>query len=93
MNQPSDRGNAPFIGWTDDADADGELREIYEQWKRDNPGRDSFPGILKCFSARPDFLRQVMDFSDGLHFAEGYLNRRTKEMIATWVSALNVCRY
>jgi hypothetical protein len=34
-----------------------------------------------------------MEFSYGLHFADGHLDRRTKEMIATWVSALNACRY
>jgi hypothetical protein len=27
------------------------------------------------------------------HFSDGYLDRRTKEMIATYVSAINKCKY
>lgn len=83
----------PFISWTEANDADGELAELYAQWKQANPGRADIPGILKCFSARPDFLRQVMEFSNSLHFSDGLLDRRTKEMIATLVSALNQCPY
>ena len=81
------------IRWVEDEDAQGELAEIYAGWKAANPGRERFPDILKCFSLRPDFLRQVIDFSYGLHFRDGHLTRQTKEMIATYVSALNRCRY
>jgi hypothetical protein len=35
----------------------------------------------------------VMTFSYRVHFSEGHLSRRIKEMIATYVSALNECRY
>ena len=58
-----------------------------------NPGRTEIPGILKCFSQRPDFLRDVMESSYRVHFSEGHLTRRVKEMIATYVSALNQCPY
>ena len=51
------------------------------------------PGILKCLSLRPDLLRGMIDVSDRVHFAEGHLSRRIKEMIATYVSALNACPY
>jgi alkylhydroperoxidase family enzyme len=51
------------------------------------------PGILKCFSHRPDFLRDVMSFGNTIHFSEGHLTRRTKEAIASWVSWLNRCPY
>jgi alkylhydroperoxidase/carboxymuconolactone decarboxylase family protein YurZ len=51
------------------------------------------PGILKCFGARPDFLREVMRFSNTVHFSEGHLSRRYKEMIASYVSYLNRCPY
>jgi hypothetical protein len=45
-------------------------------------------------SARvPDFLQDVIDFSQHVHFSDGHLNRRTKEMIATYVSGLNRCPY
>jgi alkylhydroperoxidase family enzyme len=83
----------PFIEWIDDDDARGELAELYRQYRAANPQRDRVPGILKCFSHRPDFLRRVMQFSNELHFSDGHLNRRTKELIASLVSALNQCPY
>jgi alkylhydroperoxidase family enzyme len=74
------------------AEATGLLAEVYEAWRKKS-GRQSVPGILQCFSLRPDFLRQVIEFSDTVHFSEGHLSRRHKEMIATYVSALNQCDY
>jgi hypothetical protein len=76
----------------EDADASVEIAEVYSTWKA-KTGRHLMPGILKCFSARPDFLKQVIEFSDNIHFSEGHLSRRHKEMIATYVSALNRCPY
>ncbi len=83
----------PRIRWIDEQHASGELAEIYRQWFDHNPGRPEIPGILKSFSQRPDFLRDVMEFSYRVHFSEGHLTRRVKEMIATYVSALNQCPY
>ena len=83
----------PFIEWFDEKQATGELAEVYREWFSHNPHRPEIPGILKCFSQRPDFLRDVMAFSYRVHFSHGHLDRRTKEMIATYVSALNKCRY
>jgi hypothetical protein len=76
----------------EDAEATHSVAEVYNEWKA-KTGRQLMPGILKCFSARPDFLRQVIDFSNNVHFSEGHLSRRHKEMIATYVSALNHCPY
>jgi len=83
----------PFINWIDDEEATGEVAEIYSAWKSANPGRDRMPDILKCFSQRPDFLRALIGFTYPLHFSDGHLTRRQKEMIATYVSALNQCLY
>ncbi len=83
----------PLIHWFEDDEATGELAKIYAEWKQANPGRDRLPGILKCFSPRPDFLRAVIQFSHSLHFSDGFLRRRQKEMIATLVSGLNQCPY
>lgn len=83
----------PRIAWVEDDQASGELAEIYETWREQNPDRDDVPEILKCFSARPDFLAPVMQASYGLHFTDGHLDRRQKEAIATYVSALNQCEY
>lgn len=80
------------IALIEDADATGDVAKVYEQWRKQS-GRQQMPGILKCFSHRPDFLREVMSFSNTVHFSEGHLNRRTKEAIASWVSWLNRCPY
>src|SRR6202161_4496349 len=76
----------------EDRDATGEVAQVYDEW-RAKSGRQQMPGILKCFSHRPDFLREVMRFSDTVHFSAGHLDRRTKETIASWVSWLNRCPY
>ena len=80
------------IEFVEDADATGEVARVYDEW-RAKSGRQEMPGILKCFSHRPDFLRDVMKFGDTVHFSEGHLTRKTKEAIASWVSYLNRCPY
>lgn len=75
-----------------DAEATGDTAVAYDEW-RAKSGRAQMPGILKCFGQRPDFLRQVMEFSNTIHFSEGHLSRRYKEMIASYVSYLNRCPY
>ena len=82
----------PKIHIIEDADATGETLAAYDYW-RTGSGRTQVPGIIKCFGARPDFLRQVVDFSNTIHFSEGHLQRRHKEMIASYVSYLNRCPY
>jgi alkylhydroperoxidase family enzyme len=80
------------IGIIEDADATGEVAQVYDEWRAQS-GRQNMPGILKCFSHRPDFLRDVLSFGNTVHFSEGHLTRRTKEAIASWVSWLNRCPY
>ena len=80
------------INLVEEADATGDLAKIYDQY-RAHTGRPEVPGILKCFSHRPDFLLQVMAFSNGVHFSDGHLDRKTKEAIASYVSYLNRCPY
>jgi len=76
----------------EDEEATGDTAAAYDSW-RAGSGRQQVPGIIKCFGARPDFLRQVVEFSNTLHFSEGHLSRRYKEMLATYVSSLNRCPY
>jgi alkylhydroperoxidase family enzyme len=83
---------APRIEWVEEKDASGPLAEVYRSYM-ESSGRTGVAEILKCFSQRPDFLADVIAFSNRVHFSEGHLNRRTKEMIATYVSALNHCPY
>jgi hypothetical protein len=81
------------IRWVEEPEATGEIAAAYDAWRAANPGRSAIPGILKCFSLRPDFFRDVVSMSDRVHFSDGHLTRRLKEMIATYVSALNRCPY
>ena len=83
----------PFIPWVEEDEATGKVADIYNLWKSENPDRDRVPFVLKCFSLRPDFLESVYNFSYGLQFADGYLTRRQKELIGTYVSSLNKCPY
>ena len=80
------------IAIIEDAEATGEVAAAYD-FRRAGSGRHQVPGIIKCFGARPDFLRQVIEFSNTVHFSEGHLSRRHKEMIASHVSYLNRCPY
>jgi alkylhydroperoxidase family enzyme len=80
------------IGWINESEAEGSLAAAYEHYRHLRQ-RDFVPDILKCFSHRPDFFRQVLEFSDTIHFSDGHLKQRTKELIATYVSVLNRCPY
>jgi len=92
MSTDAGRTHRTKIRVVGDAEATGQVAEVYAAWRKKS-GRHEVPGILKCFSARPDFLRQVIEFSDNIHFSPGHLTRRVKEMIATYVSGLNHCPY
>ncbi len=83
----------PQIQWINETEATGELAAAYQAWKAANPGRPEVPGILKCFGFRPDFFRDIDAMSQRIHFRDGHLTRRLKEMIATYVSVLNRCPY
>ena len=81
------------IRWVEEKEATGPIAEAYAAWFAANPGRAEIPGILKCLSLRPDLFRGMDEVSDQVHFRDGHLTRRVKEMIATYVSALNRCPY
>jgi hypothetical protein len=89
---PDEAKPATKIKIIEDAEATGETAAAYDYW-RAGSGRQQVPGIIKCFGARPDFLRQVVEFSNTVHFSEGHLSRRYKELIASYVSYLNRCPY
>jgi hypothetical protein len=75
----------------DEAEAGGQLAELYAGAKsRSLAG--VVPDILRTMSLRPDFLAAV-DAASRMHFSDGALTRAQHEMIASYVSALNRCRY
>jgi hypothetical protein len=84
--------SATKIRIVEDAEATGETAAAYDYW-RAGSGRQQVPGIIKCFGARPDFLRRIVELGNTIHFSEGHLSRRHKEMIASYVSFLNRCPY
>jgi hypothetical protein len=84
--------SATKIRIIEDAEATGETAAAYDFW-RAGSGRQQVPGIIKCFGARPDFLRRIIELGNTIHFSEGHLSRRYKEMIASYVSFLNQCPY
>lgn len=78
------------LKWVDDDDARGDLAELYERSRQD---RGRVAPVYRALSLRPDLLRRVMDLNQLGHFQDGFLPRKTKEMIATYVSGLNRCPY
>jgi hypothetical protein len=79
------------IAWVEDADATGELADLYRELKTKSM-KGNVPDILRTMSLRPDFL-QAIDKASRLHFTDGALSRAEHEMIASYVSALNRCHY
>jgi len=78
------------LKWVEDTEATGELQDLFERSRRE---RGRVAPIYRAFSLRPDLLKLVMDLSRRAHFEDGFLPRKTKEMIATYVSGLNRCPY
>jgi hypothetical protein len=79
------------IKMIEEADATGPLAGLYATAKARSVA-GVVPDILRTMSLRPDFLAAVDDASR-MHFTDGALTRAQHEMIASYVSALNRCRY
>jgi hypothetical protein len=78
------------IGWVEFAEAQGRIRELYDE---EAAGRPDVAGIVKSFSQRAEALDGMLRMST-VHFGEGgALTRAQREMIATYVSALNDCYF
>ncbi|MEA2643085.1 MAG: hypothetical protein QOJ33_2193 [Chloroflexota bacterium] len=75
----------------EESDAKGPLADVYAQAKSLSPS-GTVAGIIKTMSLRPDFLAGIQAASR-MHFSDGALTRAQHEMIASYVSALNRCRY
>jgi hypothetical protein len=55
-------------------------------------GARPVPEIMKTLSLRPEIMEAINNLSR-FHFSDGFLDRRAHEMIASYVSALNKCKY
>jgi hypothetical protein len=56
-------------------------------------GRPVPGGIMRTMTFQPEWLESINGLARKAHFSPGYLDVRTKEMIAAYVSALNDCRF
>jgi hypothetical protein len=72
-------------------EAGGPLAELYATAREQSP-RGIVAPILQTMSLRPDFLAAIQAASL-VHFTDGSLTRAQHEMIASYVSAINRCRY
>ena len=80
------------IAWVEESDATGELARLFDEARVASPV-GIVPPILRTMSLRPDFLAAIKSAVNTLHFSDGALSRAEHEMIASYVSALNRCRY
>jgi hypothetical protein len=74
-----------------ESEAEGLLAEVYANAKAVSPIGIVAP-IMQTMSLRPDFLAAIQAASR-MHFSDGALTRAQHEMIASYVSAINRCRY
>ena len=72
-------------------EATGELAALYAKIKN-STGLPFVPDMFRMLSSRPELLQAVVSGYLGV-FAEGALDRRTKELIASWISQVNGCPY
>lgn len=81
--------NLPVI---EESEASPEVARLYAEY-RSHFGRDTVPGILKCFATHPPLLEHMLGIAETLLFSESALTRQEKELLATFVSASNSCPY
>ena len=89
-----------FIKVIPEADATGELKEVYEKTLanlrpsvRQRRG-NKLPPIVRIFSLCPPLLEARMGFDRHIYRADrSGLDRRKEELIATQVAALSGCRF
>ena len=81
----------PRIKVVQESEATGPLADLYASARAKSP-IGVVAEILKTMSLRPDFLAAI-DAASRMHFTDGALTRAQHEMIASYVSALNRCRY
>lgn len=76
----------------DECTANNEVRALFAQY-RERFVRMELPGIVLCFASSSALLKGMLEIAENFLFCETLLNRRHKEMIATYVSRQNACRY
>lgn len=81
--------NLPLV---DERTANCEIRALFAQY-RECFARNDLPGIALCFATNPALLKGMLEIAENFVFGNSLLERRHKEMIATYVSRQNACPY
>jgi uncharacterized peroxidase-related enzyme len=79
-----------WIRVVDEGEAEGDLKEIYDDQCRQ---AGAVANILKIHSLRPKILATHMALYTAIMHAPGALTRAQREMIAVVVSTANNCHY
>ena len=79
-----------FIGIIETDQAEGDLKEVYNQAER-RAGR--VYNILKIMSRSPRVLKASMELYTGTMFGPSEFSHAQREMLAVVVSAANQCHY
>lgn len=80
------------LALVDERTASREVRALFARY-RERFARTDLPGIVLCFATNSELLKGMLEIAESLLFGESFLGRRYKEMIATYVSGQNACRY
>jgi len=81
--------NLPLV---DEYGANAEVGALFAQY-RERFARTELPGIVLCFATDPGLLKGMLQIAESFLFGESLLDRRHKEMIATYISQQNACPY
>jgi len=76
------------IKWVSESDPEAETA-----YRMFGGGKRPVAGIMKTMSLQPEWMEMIARLSGIAHFSDTKLPRRTKEMIATYVSAINHCKF
>jgi len=80
----------PRIKVVEEEDAEGKVKEVYDQLKT---VFGQVPGVMKALSPWPDVLELYVNRVGMIMLSETLLTRAQKEMIAALVSKINSCDY
>jgi hypothetical protein len=76
------------LNWINEDDP--TAAEVYRTF---GGGKRGVPEIMKTMSFHPGLMEAISQIAGRYHFSDGFLTRRDHEIIASYVSALNKCKY
>jgi alkylhydroperoxidase family enzyme len=73
-------------------EATGKVKALYDEIKSEL-GIDFVPNLYRAMASNPDYLEANWRKVKAVMFQSQRLDRKTKEIIAVAVSAVNACHY